>query len=82
MENDQRYAESIIRPLLTIPDAFTINRSEDDRGILLTVSVAKADMGRMIGKEGQTARCIRHLVHQFGSGEEHLVSVKINEPTE
>jgi predicted RNA-binding protein YlqC (UPF0109 family) len=43
--------------------------------------VVKADIGRIIGKGGETARSIRRLVHQFGSMTDERLSVKINEPT-
>lgn len=35
---------------------------EDDRGFLITVSVAEADMGRLIGREGQTVSAMRTLL--------------------
>jgi uncharacterized protein len=78
---DVQYLIDIIRPLLTDPDSLNVERTTDDRGTLLTVSVTKADIGRIIGKAGETARSIRRLMHQFGSMTDERLSVKINEPT-
>ena len=78
---DAQYLIDIIRPLLTDPDSLNVERTTDDRGTLLTVSVSKADIGRIIGKGGETARSIRRLMHQFGSMTDERLSVKINEPT-
>ncbi len=49
-------------------------------GILLTVTVAPEDMGSVIGKAGETAKAIRHLVRIAGVKQSCRVSVKINEP--
>jgi len=79
--SDVKYLACIVLPLLTEPVTLDIQRSTDDRGTLLTVSVTKADIGRIIGKGGETARSIRRLMHQFGSMTDERLSVKINEPT-
>ena len=81
MQNAANYLVEIIRPLLTEPEGFVVVPTTDDRGVLLTVNVAKADIGRIIGKGGETARSIRRLMHQFGSMTDERLSVKINEPT-
>ncbi len=74
------YLADILRPLLTRPDAAQIALSNDDMGILLTIIVAKEDMGSIIGKSGETAKCIRHLIRIAGIKQNARVSVKINEP--
>lgn len=49
-------------------------------GTLLTLIVAPEDMGPVIGRAGETAKAIRHLVRIAGVREGARVSVKINEP--
>lgn len=79
-ETEVFYLEAILKPLVENKDAVRIDRTVDERGILLSVSLAAGDMGRIIGKQGDTARAIRRLVRQFGMGKKARVSVKINEP--
>lgn len=76
----EKYLADIIRPLLTNPTASTITQSIDDMGILLTLQVAPEDMGPIIGKSGETAKAIRHLLRIAGVKQNARVSVKINEP--
>ena len=74
------YLDNIIRPLLTKPEALMVEESEDERGRLLSISIAKADMGRIIGKGGETISAVRTLVHTAGSQQGLRVSVKVLEP--
>ncbi len=78
--NDREYLEVIIKGLVGSPDEVKVERSADDMGILLSVSVAKMDMGRVIGKEGQVAKSIRTILNSFGYNAKEKVSVKILEP--
>lgn len=76
----EKYLADIIRPLLINPTASTITQSIDDMGVLLTLQVAPEDMGPIIGKGGETAKAIRHLLRIAGVKQNARVSVKINEP--
>ncbi len=76
----KEYLESLIKPLLTKPEALLIEETQDDRGTLLAVSITKPDMGRIIGKGGETINAVRTLVHTLGSTQGIRVSVKILEP--
>ena len=44
------------------PDAVEVTEDHDGRGVLLTLRVAKDDMGKVIGRGGRTARAIRTVV--------------------
>lgn len=76
----EQYLAAIISPLLTKPNSVQISQSTDEMGVLLTVVVAPEDMGPIIGKAGETAKAIRHLVRIMGVKQNSRVSVKINEP--
>lgn len=76
----EQYLAEIISPLLTKPSSAQISQSVDDMGILLTLVVAPEDMGPIIGKSGETAKAIRHLIRIAGVKSNQRVSVKINEP--
>jgi predicted RNA-binding protein YlqC (UPF0109 family) len=76
----ETYLVDLIRPLLTKPDSVTVVTSHDDMGVLLTLTVAQEDMGTVVGKGGETAKAVRHLIRIAGVKGNARVSVKINEP--
>jgi predicted RNA-binding protein YlqC (UPF0109 family) len=78
--NEVEYLASIVKPLVSEVDSVRINRIVDERGVLLELTVAKRDMGIVIGKEGAMAKSLRHLVSTYGFLHNARVSVKINEP--
>ena len=77
-QNEVEYLETIIRPL--IANTVNIEKTVDDRGILLTVKLEQEDIGRIIGKQGETARSIRRLIRQFGMTNDKHIAMKIYEP--
>jgi predicted RNA-binding protein YlqC (UPF0109 family) len=54
--------EYIAREIVDDPDAVEVIETPDSRGVVLTLRVAKDDMGRVIGKGGRTARASRTVV--------------------
>lgn len=54
--------EFIARELVDEPDEVRVEETDDDRGVLLTLRVAKDDMGKVIGRGGRTARAIRSIM--------------------
>ncbi len=74
------YLAQLIQPLLNKPEGAKIEQSNDDMGVLLTLTVDKADMGSVIGRGGETAKCIRHLLRIAGLKHGARISLKITEP--
>ena len=52
----------------------------DDLGVLLTVRVSDRDMGKLIGKGGQTIKALRTLLRIIGGNESQRINLKILEP--
>jgi uncharacterized protein len=52
----------LVGELVTDPDAVRIDASDGRRAIRFTVRVGPGDMGRVIGKQGRTAKAIRTVV--------------------
>lgn len=77
---EQEFLDHIIKLIVTKPEEVEISRSVDDLGVLITLKVSKEDMGRIIGKEGQTAKAIRTLLRVIGSRNNERVNLKILEP--
>lgn len=80
MENDQVFLEYVIKALVDNPDAVKIDRKVDEMGVLLTLDVAPEDMGKIIGRSGNTAKAIRTLLRVVGMKNNARVNLKINEP--
>ena len=59
MERDQQFLEYVIKALVEHPEDVKINRTVDEMGVLLMLSVNQDDMGKVIGKSGATAKAIR-----------------------
>ena len=79
-ERDIQFLDFVIKSLVDSPDDVKIVRSVDEMGVLLTLSVNPADMGKVIGRMGNTAKAIRTLLRVVGMKNNARVNLKINEP--
>ena len=52
----------IAAALVDNPDQIQINETEQDDTIIIELTVAKEDLGKVIGKQGRTARAMRSLL--------------------
>ncbi len=77
---DRDFVEYLVKQIVSNPDAVEVSRTVDEMGVLITLRVSKEDMGRIIGKSGQTAKAIRVLVRIIGSKNNARVNMKIVEP--
>jgi len=78
--NDQKFIEYIIKELVDAPDKVKLERTIDERGVLLTLTVDPIDMGKVIGKGGNTAKAVRTLLRVLGAKTNSRINLKINEP--
>jgi len=79
-EQDQQFVEMVVKEIVDNPDDVKVDRTVDDRGVLLTLSINPADMGKVIGKEGKTAEALRTLLRIIGAKNNARVNLKILEP--
>ena len=79
-EQDQAFLEVVVKALVDNPKDVKIDRTIDEMGVLLTLNINPADMGQIIGRQGQTARAIRTLLRVVGAKNSARVNLKINEP--
>ncbi|MCB9814193.1 KH domain-containing protein [Candidatus Nomurabacteria bacterium] len=77
---DKQFLESLVKALVDNPDSVKINRTVDEMGVLLTLDVHADDMGKIIGRSGNTAKAIRTLLRVVGMKHDARVNLKINEP--
>lgn len=80
MEQDAQFLDFVVRALVENPNDVKIQRTVDEMGVLLTLDVNAADMGKVIGREGNTAKAIRTLLRVVGMKNNARVNLKISEP--
>lgn len=80
MEQDHQFLEYVVKALVDNPDDVAIVRSVDEMGVLLTLTVNAADMGKIIGRDGNIAKAIRTLLRVVGMKHNARVNLKVNEP--
>ena len=80
MNLDQQFLEYVVKALVDTPDEVKTVRTVDEMGVLLTLEVSAADMGKIIGRQGNTAKSIRTLLRVVGMKNNSRVNLKINEP--
>jgi len=52
----------IVKALVDQPDQVSVNEVEGGHTVILELSVAKSDMGKVIGKQGRNAQAIRTIL--------------------
>jgi len=80
MTDDKAFLEYVVKALVDNPDDVKIDRTVDEMGVLITMTVNSADMGKIIGRQGNTAKAIRTLLRVIGMKNNARVNLKINEP--
>ena len=80
MQDDKAFLEYVVKALVDNPDDVKIDRGVDEMGVLVTLTVNQADMGKIIGRQGNTAKAIRTLLRVIGMKNNARVNLKINEP--
>jgi len=78
--DDKAFLEYIVKSLVDNPDDVKIDRTVDEMGVLITMTVNSQDMGKVIGRQGNTAKAIRTLLRVIGMKNNARVNLKINEP--
>ncbi len=63
----QDLLHGLVRSLVDHPDAVRIESESGEASILLRVYVAPEDLGKVIGKQGRTARALRTLLGAVAS---------------
>jgi hypothetical protein len=71
--------EQIAKALVDTPDEVAVNQVEEDGETVLELEVAENDLGRVIGKQGRTARALRNLLNAAGVKAHRRYSLEILE---
>jgi predicted RNA-binding protein YlqC (UPF0109 family) len=64
----------IVQALVDHPEQVEISEVESDRTLILEVRMAKADIGKVIGKQGRTVQAIRTILRGVsGKVKKHVI---------
>ncbi len=69
--------EVIAKSLVNNPDEVHVKETESSNSILIELSVASEDMGKVIGKQGRIAKAIRTVVKSAAVKTDKKVIVEI-----
>jgi len=77
---DKQFLEMVVKAIVANPNDVVVDRTIDERGVLLTLKTNPSDMGYVIGRKGQTAQSIRTLLKIIGAKNNSRVNLKIYDP--
>jgi predicted RNA-binding protein YlqC (UPF0109 family) len=58
----ERFIDFVIRQLVEFPDEVVIVKEEDPKRTVFRLQMRKSDIGKVVGKHGQTIASIRNLL--------------------
>ena len=73
----KEFLEYIARALVDDPEAVWVEVDEDADETVLTLGVARDDMGRVIGRDGRIANAIRSLLRVMAARDGRHVELEI-----
>lgn len=79
-DSAREFIEFVVKAIVDHPEEVEVLQTVDDLGVLITLKVNKEDMGKIIGKAGQTAKSLRVLLRMMGAKNEARYNLKIIEP--
>lgn len=79
MESDEKFLHYIAGELVDNNEAIKVERTVDQRGVLLTLTVAPNERGKIIGREGKMKDAIRTILRAVGRKHNAFISFRLNE---
>jgi len=67
----------IAKALVDDPDSVSVKQIDGEQSIILELSVADSDMGKVIGRQGRIAKSIRTVMKAAANRENKHVAVEI-----
>ncbi len=80
MEKDQEFVEYVVKAIVDHPEDVKTERRVDEMGVLITLKVNPEDLGKVIGKKGQTINAIRTVLRVIGIKNKARINLKLEEP--
>ncbi len=80
MDRSTEFLQYIAELLVDDPAFVRVERKTDEMGVLLTLTVADDDMGKILGKKGANALALRTLIRAIGARDKEAVHLRIHDP--
>lgn len=77
MSDLKKTLTDIAKVLVDHPENVSVVETEDEEGVILTLSVADGDMGKVIGRHGKIAKAIRTVMKSAANKDGRRVTVEI-----
>ena len=74
------FLQYVMDSLVEEKKQMSIEGKLDEQGVLLSVRVSQKDMGKLIGKGGQTVKALRTLLRIIGGNLNQRINLKVIEP--
>jgi hypothetical protein len=81
-EDMRELVTQIARALVDIPEAVEVEPEEKENSTALRLRVAPSDVGKVIGKQGRTARSMRTILGAVSMKHHHRYTLDILEESE
>ncbi|MDQ6860839.1 MAG: KH domain-containing protein [Verrucomicrobiota bacterium] len=75
----KEFLEFVIRQLIEFPDEMILTESANGRNIIFRLALRQTDVGRIIGRNGQTIQAIRALLASSASRHDQRATLEILE---
>lgn len=67
MDDLKALIEHMAKALVDIPDAVSVQETDGEKTTIIELRVAQDDLGKVIGKQGRTARSMRTILNAAGT---------------
>lgn len=78
----EEFLEFVIRQLIEFPEEMVLTRAESPKKVVFKLQLRQSDIGRVIGKHGQTINAIRNLLSAAASRHGQRAILQIDEEAE
>ncbi|MBI2903291.1 MAG: KH domain-containing protein [Candidatus Methylomirabilis oxyfera] len=75
----KQLVEQMARALVDNPDEVTVEAAEEEKACVIRLRVGSADVGRVIGKQGRTAKAMRTVLHAIAARSKRRAVLEILE---
>jgi len=76
----QELLENILKTIVNHPDEVVVEKSLDERGVLLNIKLNGQDVPLVVGKKGRVINSIRSLVKTIALREKAFVNIRLEQP--
>lgn len=71
--------EFLAKALVEYPDEVSVSETQTESAVILELKVAQADLGKIIGKHGRTAKALRSVLNAASTKRKTRVALEILE---